>query len=98
MTTKLRTYSYDLKKQVVEMYFEGYTVAELVNKFDIKNRRRVYEWTAKVREFGYDGLYDMRGSRSNGKKKKEQETLEEKYKRLELENMYLKKLLDLKRG
>lgn len=80
------------------MYFEGYMVTELVKKFDIKNRRRVYEWVAKVRELGYDGLYDARGARSTGKKKKEHQTIEEKYKRLELENLYLKKLLDLKRG
>lgn len=98
MTAKTRTYSYDLKKQVVQMYFEGYTVMDLIKKFNIKNRRTVYDWTAKVREFGYEGLYDTRGSRSTGKKKKEHETTEEKYKRLELENLYLKKLLDLKRG
>src|SRR5690625_7962355 len=98
MTKGRRTYSFDLKKQVVEMYFEGYTVKDLVEKFDIKNRRRVYDWTATVREYGYDGLYDARGSTSTGKKKKQGKTSEETYERLELENLYLKKLLDLNRG
>jgi transposase len=93
-----KKYSYDVKKQVVEMYFEGHPIVDIVTKFEISNRRRVHEWVKKVKENGYDALNDTRGHKSKGKSKKEDQTLEEKYERLQLENLYLKKLLDLKRG
>ncbi|WP_453990198.1 helix-turn-helix domain-containing protein [Bacillus nitroreducens] len=90
-------YSYDLKKQVVEMFLEGHSAAELAKKFEIKNQRRVYDWVEKVRAEGYSALNDARGTNSQGKSKKAK-TLEEKYELLKLENEYLKKLLRLKRG
>lgn len=93
-----KKYPYEVKKQIVEMYFEGHSVPDLVEQFDVKNRRRIYEWVNKVRAGGYEALGDLRGSQSKGKSKKEKYTLEEKYERLKLENEYLKKLLDLKRG
>ncbi|HED0876548.1 TPA: helix-turn-helix domain-containing protein [Campylobacter jejuni] len=92
------TYTYDLKKQAVEMYFEGHSVPDLVDEFEIQNRRTLYEWINSVKTEGYQALYDHRGRKSQGKKKKEGQTLEEKYEHLQLENEYLKKLLDLKRG
>jgi transposase-like protein len=87
-----RKYSYDLKKQVVEKYFEGYSVPDLVQEFDIKNRRRVYEWIHKVKQGGYEALYD--GRRLKTKKNHQITEIE----RLKLENEYLKKLLELQRG
>lgn len=98
MDKKKQTYSFDLKKQVVEMYLEGTSVIDLTDKFNLGNRRRVYEWVDKVRTGGYEALKDLRGINSKGKSKKEKESLEEENERLKLENEYLKKLLDLKRG
>lgn len=92
------SYPYELKKEVVELYFEGHSVLDLVEKYEIKNRRRVYDWVKKVKEFGYVGLSDQRGINSKGKKKKEESSLEEQLEKVKLENEYLKKLLDLKRG
>jgi len=96
--SKKKRYAFELKKQVVKEYFEGYSVPDLVEKYGIGNRRRVYEWATKVREGGYAALEDKRGLKSKGKKKKDELSLEEKYERLKLENLYLKKLLALKRG
>lgn len=93
-----KSYPVELKKQVVEMYFEGYSTSYLVKKFNITSRRTVNNWITKARKHGFKGLNDARGLHSTGKKKKEEQTLEQKYERLKLENEYLKKLLDLKRG
>lgn len=93
-----KSYPVELKKQVVEMYFEGYSISDLVKKFDIASNRTVNNWVAKVRKYGFEALNDTRGLHSTGKKKKEEKTIEEKYELLKLENEYLKKLLDLKRG
>ncbi|WP_085993459.1 helix-turn-helix domain-containing protein [Oceanobacillus senegalensis] len=95
---KKRQYSVELKKQAVEMYLEGYSGREVAKKLDIKNERRVTEWVSKAKEGGFQALDDKRGLMSKGKSKKEEWSLEEKYERLKLENEYLKKLLDLKRG
>lgn len=81
------------------MYLEGYTGSEVAKKLDIANRRRVLEWVQQVKtDGGFKALDDKRGLKSNGKKAKNESTLEEKYVKLKLENKYLKKLLDLKRG
>jgi len=96
-TKKYPKYPVELKQQAVESYLEGHSVSEIVSKFDIKNPRRIYDWVARVKECGYEGLNDRRGLHRIGTKKNE-DTLEEKYMRLKLENEYLKKLLDLQRG
>ncbi|MFA9560692.1 helix-turn-helix domain-containing protein [Evansella sp. AB-rgal1] len=93
-----KNYPYEVKKQIVEMYFEGHSVTDLVEQFEVRDRRRIYDWIEKAREEGYRALEDGRGLRSTGKKKKEEQSLEEEYEKLKLENEYLKKLLDLKRG
>lgn len=80
------------------MYLEGYSGSEVAKKLDIRNARRVTEWVSKARDGGFQALADKRGLKSKGKSKKEELTLEEKYEQLKLENEYLKKLLDLKRG
>lgn len=80
------------------MYLEGYSGSEVAKKLEVRNARRVTEWVSKARESGYGALEDKRGLKSKGKSKKEELAIEEKYERLKLENEYLKKLLDLKRG
>lgn len=94
---KKQKYTFDQRKQVVEKYLQGELVDNLVEEFQLSNRGMVYDWVKKVKANGYAALNDQRGLRNKGKKK-EEPTLEEKYERVCLENQYLKKLLDLKRG
>lgn len=99
MSNTRNKYSFEVKKQVVEMFFEGYSVDEIVEKHGLSSRKRIYDWVAKVREYGYSSLGDQRGLHSKGKKKtKKQERLEEENERLKMEVAYLKKLIALKRG
>lgn len=97
MAKKYRYYTFDFKKEVVEKYFEGYSAIELAKEYNI-NRRRVTEWAKKVKEGGFHALYTMREKVNKKKQSPSEKSLEEKYIRLKLENEYLKKLLDLKRG
>lgn len=96
--SKNRRYSYELKKQVVELYFEGRPINEIVDKFHLSSRKRIYEWVKKAKNDGFSSLQDHRGIYSAGKKKKEKESLEEENYRLKLEVAYLKKLIALNRG
>lgn len=89
-----KTHSYDFKKRIVEKYFEGYAVRDLLKEYQLK-KRTVYDWITLVKEGGYEALYDRRG-RKNRKNEKEHYLTENE--RLRLENEYLKKLLDLKKG
>lgn len=97
MTDVSNVYSFELKKKVVELYFEGYSAVDLKEQFDINNRRRVSEWAKKVREAGtFDVLKDTRGLANKGKTKNKMESQTDEIERLKLENLYLKKLLELK--
>lgn len=97
METKPRMYTFEEKKEVVELFFEGFTVNDLMERFDISNRRRIYEWSKKVRDANsFEALKDRRGSMNKGRKKKE--SIEEENDRLKLEVLYLKKLIRLKKG
>ena len=93
-----KTYSYQFKKQMVELYMEGYTATELARKYDISNRRRIHEWVNKVKQAGtMEVLKDTRGLANKGKTKELKLSMEKQMERLKLENAYLKKLLELKR-
>lgn len=97
MSKTTRTYTYEVKKKAVELFFEGHPPEYIMEKFEIKNRRSVYEWVEKVRnENSFDALLDKRGLSNKDRKKKE--TVEEEIERLKLENLYLKKLLQLRKG
>lgn len=93
---KVNVYSYDLKVQVVKEFYQGHAVPDLVQRHELNNRRLVYKWTSKVRQGGFDALKDERGGAKSRKVKRS--TLEEELEVIRLENLYLKKLLDLKRG
>lgn len=95
---KKKKYPYELKQQLVELYLEGHSSSELARNHDIGDYRRINHWVRKVKADGYKALEDRRGLQSKGKSKKEEATLEVEYERVKLENEYLKKLLDLKRG
>ncbi|WP_153062651.1 hypothetical protein [Metasolibacillus meyeri] len=79
------------------MYLAGTSTAEIMETFPIANRRRVTEWVKAVREANtLEVLLPNQGRPHKNKEK--QESIEAENERLKLENLYLKKLLDLKRG
>lgn len=97
MSEKTRRYSEETKKEVVERFLEGHRVVDLQEQFGIKNRRRIYEWVHKVRDANsLEALKDTRGVSNKGREKTM--NLEKENEQLKLENLYLKKLLELKRG
>ena len=93
---KQMKYPYELKKQVVELFFEGESVPELTKRFSIKSRRRIYDWVAIVREHGYTAL-EYGVPKTTNEKDRETSDLKKENARLKLENEYLKKVLDLRR-
>ena len=94
---KLLSYSFEIKKEIVGLYFEGHSAVDLAKRFELSDRRRVLEWAKKVREAGtLEVLRDARGLANKGRNKESKETLEEEVARLKLEVMYLKKLINLK--
>lgn len=97
MKKHIQRYTFELKKQVVELYHEGYSAVELKDMFGLGDRRRVSEWAKKVRDAGtMDVLKDTRGLANKGVTKKKKESMVEENERLKLENLYLKKLIELK--
>lgn len=93
-----KIYLYELKKQMVELYMEGYSAADLAEKYDIASRRRIQDWVKRVRDAGtMEVLRDTRGLANKGKTKEVKLSMEKEMERLKLENAYLKKLLELKR-
>lgn len=92
-----RTYTYELKKKVVELYFEGNTSQELADAYDIANRRRVSEWVKIVREHGYDALKFGIPKDDRLEEKIKNQKLRKEIERLKLENEYLKKRIKLER-
>ena len=98
MQAKKIFFDFDTKKEIVERYFEGYSAVELTTEYGIGNRRRVTEWARKVREAGtFDVLKDTRGLGNKGRTKEKKATMEQEIEHLKLENLYLKKLIDLQR-
>lgn len=94
-----RKYTYELKKEIVEQYFEGYTGEQLAEKYNLSHRSRVYDWVKEVREAGtMDVLQPHKGRVKEKLTKEKKLTLAEENERLRLENMYLKKLLELRKG
>lgn len=97
MAEKTRVYSEETKREVVERFLEGHRAVDLQEQFGIKNRRRIYDWVHKVKDANsLEALKDTRGVSNKGRKK--EISLAEENEQLKLENLYLKKLLDLKRG
>lgn len=93
-----KSYSYDIKAQAVEMFLEGHPLEDILNKYEIRHKRRVYDWVNKVKKYGYKALNDQRGKKSQGKTKTESLTYKEAYERKCMENDLLKKLINLERG
>lgn len=90
-------YSYELKKKLVELYFEGHSAARLAEEHEVKNRRRILDGVRLVRKTGsFDCLEDHRGHANAGQPRTRTMPLEEENERLRMEIHYLKKLMELK--
>jgi transposase-like protein len=95
------TYSFELKKEAVELYLSGHSRKQIVSQLGIKNPRTVNEWVQKVQIEGWEGLQERRGlmkGSSKGRPKKVNLSLEEENKLLKAEILYLKKSIEQKRG
>ena len=94
-----KRYPYELKKEMVELYFEGHSAEELAKKHNIGNRSRINEWVRAVQKSGtFDVLKPHQGQIIEKKPKEKKLSLEKENERLALENLYLKKLLGLRKG
>jgi transposase len=95
------TYSFDLKKEAVELYFSGHSRKQIVDQLGIKNPRLLNEWVRKIQKEGWDGITDRRGQMkgsNKGRPRKKNLSLEEENKLLKAEILYLKKSIEQKRG
>ena len=99
MTRKQKVYSYELKKTVVQKYFEGHALRDFAKEYNISAARVASRWVNKVREGGYEALKDKRKMKKNAGnlKPSEDETKNEIIERQALQIEYLKKLLELER-
>lgn len=96
-----KTYSHTLKMKAVELYFNGFTRTEIAEICNITNKKMVNKWVDKYKQGGPEALKDKRGLKCGSEKgriRKTALTLEEEIQRLKAENLYLKKLIDQKRG
>ena len=93
-----KSYSPELKLAAVRMHVEeGQTLTATLEHFGIRNRNQLKNWCALYREGGSEAL----APRPKGRRKKPEvtapvdETLDERCRRLEVENAYLKKSIAL---
>lgn len=95
-----KSYAYETKKQAVEMYFEGYSTNEVADRLEIQNPSSIRDWARQVKATkSFDVLREKRrGPRDTPAPKTELEVTKAKLERAELEIMYLKKLIALRKG
>jgi transposase len=86
---EFQSYSFELKKQAIEMRLQGMTISKVAEELSIADIGRLSVWMRKYRELGEFGLMDNRG-------RPKQYIDQERYvKRLEMENDVLKKWLEI---
>jgi len=95
---KYKSYSFETKKKAVELYFEGRSAITIAKEFHLSSDRIVQEWSKKVRDANSFEVLKNRRGRKKQSEEKRKETLEEENERLRIENLYLKKLLELRKG
>lgn len=99
-----RKTTFEERVEIVKDYIEsGLTYEEAAKKYDV-SYPQVYRWVHKYRQNGVDGLVDRRGKRKEPELMSEADILraelkleKAKNKRLELENLVLKKLKEIER-
>jgi transposase-like protein len=93
---KSKKYSNELKKKVVEEYLSGTRLNELVRKYDLADKSRVFKWRDKYLKYG--DFRDERGKGKIGRPKNidtTKMTRDEYITYLEMENDILKQLRSL---
>ena len=94
------TYSFEVKKEIIERHLAGATRMELAKEFDLSSPTLVKDWMRRYRKEGWDGLKPKPKGRPTGSAKPKPLTEEDKLRRenerLKAENAYLKKLRDLR--
>lgn len=95
------TYSFEIKKEVVERFLAGATKMELAAEFKLRSVQVVTRWTREWRAGGDEALMPKPKGRPAGSSASpavvnEADQLRQQVKRLEAENAYLKKLRDLR--
>lgn len=95
-----QSFSFDIKKEIVERHLAGETRMDLAKEFHLSSSQLVNNWTRKFRKEGWDGLKPKpkgrpKGSRS-AKPLTEVEKLQAENERLRAELDYIKKLRDLR--
>ncbi|BDG34648.1 helix-turn-helix domain-containing protein [Saccharococcus caldoxylosilyticus] len=100
MEKKRKTYSAEFKMDIVHKYLhEGWSQSELLKHFRIHNSM-LQRWVNQYQREGIEGLKEKRGKTigtNKGRLRKNPSSPEEKMKRLEAENAYLKKLLAVRK-
>ena len=95
-----RSFSFEIKKEVVERFLAGETKLELAAEFQLSSVQLVTAWTRQWRAGGDEALMPKAKGRpvgsSPGPAVSEEAQLRQQVKRLEAENAYLKKLRDLR--
>lgn len=103
--TKGRKTTYEERVEIVSYCIEnGNDYTSAVEKYGV-SYQQIYSWVRKYRELGAEGLVDKRGKRKPEsemteleKLRAENRMLEARNKRLETENVVLKKLGEIERG
>ncbi|AWR20741.1 transposase [Aurantimicrobium minutum] len=95
------TFSFEIKKEVVERFLAGATKMELAAEFQLSSVQLVTAWARQWRAGGDEALMPKPkgrpfGSVQNQEVSSEEDRLRQQVKRLEAENAYLKKLRDLR--
>ena len=94
------SYSFEIKKEVVDRFHAGATAMELAAEYELSSTNLVKNWAHKWREGGDEALQPKLKGRPKGSSKpehlSEEEKLRRENKRLLAEVAYLKKLRDLR--
>ncbi|WP_317973075.1 helix-turn-helix domain-containing protein, partial [Paenibacillus sp. CCS19] len=86
---KLNQYSEETKQRAIQLKLQGKTYREIMKELDIYDPGRIKVWMRKYKELGELGLLDQRG-------RKEEYVDQNRYvEKLERENAFLKKCLEI---
>lgn len=91
----MKEYSNEFKLKVIKEALQGYSSAYLAEKYKIRNASLIRQWKNNYLKNGEQSIKHMKKQGSGRVKINKTETLEEKVKRLEMENAVLKKYHEL---
>ena len=96
-----RSFSFEIKKEVVDRFLAGATKMELASEFGLNSVKDITRWVRAWQAGGDEALMPKPkgrpvGSSTSPATANEADQLRQQVKRLEAENAYLKKLRDLR--